>query len=140
MAEPRRLDALCTPALVTIRGLLAERQVPALRFGDWAAHRGGAPGRYVITLLPLGLCLPPQWCWFPSLRQAVAAMLEIARMKNSWAFVTQEDLTVELGERMRAICLHHGSLPGPMGLTVDADTSVTGRRLSRRPNGYRQAG
>jgi hypothetical protein len=125
---------------IALRGLFGEREVEACCFGDWAVHASlDVPDRYVLTLLPIGLCLPPDWCWFARPRDALRAMVAIARLKNSWAIVQQVDLTVALGQRLRAICAACGSERGPTALTIDADLTVAGTPAPRQ-NGYREIG
>lgn len=125
---------------ITLRGLFGDREVKALCFGDWAVHASvDVPDRYVLTLLPIGLCLPPDWCWFAKPREALRAMLAIARLRNSWSRVRQEDLTLALAAQLRAICEACGSERGPSAMTIDADLKVTGLPASRL-NGYREIG
>lgn len=115
----------------------AVSRVEAQCFGEWAVHQHvDAPHLFVITLLPLGLNLPPDWCSFPSEQQAVAAMIDIARLRNSWAVVTQADFTAELKQQLLEIAKRHGAIEGPLGIAAKADHNRLGQRLSVRPNGY----
>lgn len=119
------------------RGLGTKSHVEALCFGDWAAHRHlDVPSLYVLTLLPLGTNMPPDWCSFPTEQQAVDAMIEIARLKNSWAVVTQADMTKALEADLKRIAAKHGAVEGPLGIAVKADRCMFGKALDRRPNGY----
>ena len=63
-------------------------------------------------------------------------MVEIARLRNSWAVVTQADFTRELKEQLMAIAASHGAVSGPLGIAVQADHNRMGQRLQTRPNGY----
>lgn len=111
------------------------------RYGDWAAHRQLAdPTLWCITHLPLGLSLPLAWASFTCSGDATAAMIKVARLKNSWARVTQEDFTSQLREQICAICQQHRAVEGPVQWAQDADKTVLGVRTSARMNGYRSAG
>lgn len=111
--------------------------VEAKCFGDWATHEHlDVPGLWVLTLLPLGMNLPPDWCSFPSEGHAIAAMTDVARLRNSWAVVTQADFTPELGKRLKEIAAKHGAVEGPLGIAVEADRNRLGRKIDVRPNGY----
>jgi hypothetical protein len=111
--------------------------VEAHCFGDWAVHRHiDDPALWVITLLPLGMNLPPDWCSFLSEEQAVGAMVDIARLKNSWAVVTQADLSLAMKAQMQEIAAKHGAAEGPLGMAAKADHNRFGRRIDVRPNGY----
>jgi hypothetical protein len=116
------------------------RPVPTVEaqcFGEWATHRHvDDPSLWVITLLPLGLNLPPDWCSFPSEQHAAGAMVDIARLRNSWGLVTQADFTLALKQQLMAIAQKHGAVEGPVGIAVKADHNRQGRRIDSRPNGY----
>jgi hypothetical protein len=115
----------------------AVSQIEAKCFGDWAVHPYlDDPALWVITLLPLGLNLPPDWCSFPSEQQAVDAMIEVSSLRNSWAVVTQADFTRELKEQLMAIAQKYGAVEGPLGIAAQADHNRLGARINRRPNGY----
>jgi hypothetical protein len=133
--------AFWTRARITIRGLAGDRQIAALRLGDWAVHRNvDKPEHYLLTLLPLGLCLPPNWCSFARLEDAARAAAAIARMRNSWAQIVQADLTLELAAKLREIAVACGAVRGPTALTIEADHSPLGLPLTVRPNGYATLG
>lgn len=128
---------VCTRSRVTVRGILGEHQVEAWRLGDWAAHgQIDTPGLYGLTLLPLGMSLPFCWASFTKLHHAIAAMREIARLKNSWSIVTQADFTFALRDRLTAICAHHGAIEGPTQMQWPADRDLLGLPLRDRANGY----
>lgn len=114
--------------------------VEAYTYGDWGTYQHGAiPGAWSLVLLPLGLCLPPDWSTFRTAEQARAAMVEIARLKNSWHLVRQEDLTKEIGEKMKAICQRRGSIPERESYSCaaeKADEPRIGMSRPRRLNGY----
>lgn len=119
------------------QGFGGKTEVEARCYGDWAAHRHlDVPALWVLTLLPLGLNLPPDWCSFPSEERAVDAMIEIAMLRNSWSVVTQSDFTRDLKEQLVAIAAKHGAVEGPLGMAAHADRNRFGRRLNERPNGY----
>lgn len=82
------------------------------RFGDLAAHGHGR--RWTITHLPSGRSMRNAHCWFDSAEKAVAAMIEIAKLKNSWDFVevTHETL-IELRDRIKDIADKHGGKKPP---------------------------
>lgn len=106
-------------------------------YGEFAAHRHvDTDELWVITLLPLGLNLPPDWCSFKTLERACDAMIEISRLKNSWAVATQEDFTLELKAQLIGIAQRHGAVEGPLGMQVLADRDRFGRVIEQRPNGY----
>jgi hypothetical protein len=113
------------------------RKIDAIVYGDWAAHRHlDVPDLFVLTLLPVGRKMPPEWCSFRTEQQACDAMVEIARLKNSWSVVTQSDLTIELRDQMMAIAASHGAVEGPLAQGALLDHSRLGLHLKRRPNGY----
>jgi hypothetical protein len=121
-------------------GANVRTETEAACFGDWAAHQHlDVPDLWVLTLLPLGLNLPPDWCSFPSEAQAVDAMIEIARLRNSWSVVVQADFTRELKVQLMAIAEKHGAVEGPLGAAAQADTNRLGMKQRARPNGYGQA-
>lgn len=126
-----------TPTTVGRYGL---REIPAMRLGDWAAHRSvDMPGQYVITLLPLGLVLPPDFATFLSIEAACRATASIARLRNDWHQIVQADLTPALRDRIKAICARCGAIDdAPVGIQAHADKSLFGRTMSARPNGYEQ--
>lgn len=112
-------------------------EIDAQCFGDFAVHQHiDVPGLYVITLLPLGLNLPPDWCSFRSEEPAVAAMIDMARLRNDWSVITQADLTLALKAKLQAIAAKHGAIEGPIGIAVKADHNRLGRKVETRPNGY----
>lgn len=128
---------LVTRCRCTVRGILASTDVPAWRLGDWAAHRQiDTPDLYGLTLLPLGMSLPFCWASFTTVQQAVAAMRDIVRVKNSWSVVTQDDFTFALRDRLTAICAHHGAIEGPVQMQWAADRDMFGLPLRERLNGY----
>lgn len=131
------MTALCVAARITVRGIMGETQIGALRLGDWAAHRQiDTPALYGLTLLPLGLSLPFCWASFARLHHAVAAMRDIVRLKNSWSVVTQDDFTFALRDRLTAICAHHGAVAGSVQVQWPADRDLLGLPLAQRLNGY----
>lgn len=113
--------------------------LPAIgwRLGDWAAHASaGMPGRFSLTLLPLGLCLPTDWATFEREGDAILAMRAIVRMRNDWHRIVQADLTLALKSRLQAICRHSGALAvAPVGFAQVADQDFLGN-ASDRLNGY----
>lgn len=115
------------------RGVLS---APAWGHQDFAVHQHvNRPDLWVITIKPLGLCLPTTWCSFNRLRDAALAMIEIAALRNDWHIITQADLTPALGEKIKAIASrHHPDQSGFRSLTHEAGKSLTGRPL--RLNGY----
>jgi len=126
---------------ITVRGLLRDTLVAALVHGDWAVHRQVAvPDMFCITLLPVGLSLPLAWASFDNGSSAVAAMIDIARLRNSWSQVTQEDLTKKLEDQLRAICLKHGAVEGPSQFSQDCDKNSFGLPTKERVNGYHHPG
>lgn len=122
---------------IAIRGLFGDNLVAALCLGDWAVHRQlASPEMFCITLMPIGLSLPLAWASFSDARNAVAAMKTIVRMRNSWAQVTQEDLTKALADQLKAICLRFGATEGPAQFAQDCDKNSFGLPTKERLNGY----
>lgn len=123
------------------RGLGSQSHVDAVVYGDWAAHPFlDDPARFTLTILPLGLSLPPDWCLFDTLEQACAAADEIARLRNSWSVVTQSDFTLALRDQLQAIVRRHGARnDGPVGIAALADRTVLGRKVEQRLNNYGSA-
>lgn len=121
-------------------GLLAGARilkVDGWRSRDWLAHpHVDVPGLWGLTLLPLGLRLPPDWASFSSAGNAVAAMREIELMRNDWHRIGQADLTKALKARLMMICSRHGAVPAPVSTVAKADHDVTGMPMQARPNGY----
>lgn len=107
------------------------------RLGDWAAHEAaGMPGRFCLTLLPLGLCLPTDWATFEREGDAILAMRAIVRMRNDWHRIEQVDLTLVLKSRLQAICRHSNALRvAPVGFSQVADRDFLGNKTDRL-NGY----
>jgi len=112
--------------------------IPAKVHESWAAHQHlDVSSLWVLTCLPIGLNLPPDWCSFPTEKQAIAAMVEIERLSNSWHVATQEHFSdPEMGRKLREIAQRNGAVEGPLGLVGKVDHSALGRRLAARPNGY----
>jgi hypothetical protein len=114
------------------------RTITAKVHGSWAAHKHlDVPSLWVLTCLPIGLNLPPDWCSFPSEELAVAAMVEIEQLSNSWHIATQEHFSDPgMGRKLREIARRNGAVEGPLGLVGKVDHSALGRKLHTRPNGY----
>ena len=131
---------LVTRCRITVRGILRSTEIPGWRLGDWAAHRQiDTPELYGLTLLPLGMSLPFCRASFATVQQAVSAMREIVRIRNSWSVVIQDDFTLALRDRLTAICAHHGAVEGPVQLQWAADRDLLGLPLRTRLNGYAPA-
>lgn len=125
----------------TVRGLFGDSVALGWKCGDWVVHEQLAdPTLWCITHLPLGLSLPLVWASFTRSADAVAAMVEVARLRNSWARVTQEDFTSQLREQLVAICQKHHAVEGPVQFIQHAERTVRGDFESNaRFNGYRSA-
>lgn len=137
-----KISDVCTWGKIQVRGgLFVSWQivdVPAWRHREFAAHEQiGRAEVWGITIAPLGLGLPPEWASFAEARQAVGAMVEIARLRNGWHLITQDDLTSDLIGRMKAICKRHRAAvtKGMAAMTADADLDVSGLPFTRL-NGY----
>lgn len=104
------------------------RRVPAHRYGDFAVHRNESMDLFkqdwAITHLPTGRLLADN---FRTFERAAAAMIDVARIRNDWAIVGDEECTDELRDRCREIVGRYG---GYVGHRQDS--------LPRRPafNGY----
>lgn len=131
-------SALVTPCWVTVRGLAGVSRVNGWRLGDWVVHRQlHEPQRFCLTLLPLALSLPLTWASFRSRHDAIGAMGEIVRLKNSWSVTTQADLTKQLEAALRRICARHGAFQtGDVQPTCEAGRSLLGAPTAQRFNGY----
>jgi len=105
---------------------------------NWAAHRHlDVHGLWVLTCLPIGLNLPPDWCSFPTEEQAIAAMNEIERLSNSWHVVTPQHFSdPEMGRKLREIAKRNSAVAGPLGAIGMMDHNMMGKRLPHRPNAY----
>jgi len=88
---------------------------PGWRFGDLAAHQTSRK-TWSITHLPSGMSLRNGYCWFKTVEQATAAMVEISKLRNSWDFidVTDEERT-RLRDQVREIAERHGGSSPPDG-------------------------
>lgn len=125
------------PHRFIVRGYGGHTEVDGWRLGDWAAHQQLAdPSQWCITHLPTGLSLPLIWASFKTRGAAIGAMQEIVTLKNSWAFITQKEMTRELGEKLRAICLRYGAQEGPVQIKRDLEESDVGLPSVKRYNGY----
>jgi hypothetical protein len=105
---------------------------------DLAVHRcANAEPFWQISILPLGLCLAIDWCAFDRFDDAVAAMVEMAALRNDWHCIRQADLTKDLETQMKAIATRHGAPERwVVGAAGHADRNKFGRPMSERPNGY----
>lgn len=105
---------------------------------DFAVHRCvDLPGVWQITMLPLGMCLAIDWCGFDRFEDAVAAMRDIAALRNDWHVIQQADLTKALEARLKAIAAkHHAPERWEVGVCGFVDRDRTGRVVKQRPNGY----
>lgn len=136
--------SLIEPATIELRGALAASpvlRVRGYRLGAWAAHDApGLAGRWALSLLPLGTCLPTDWALFARLADALGALRAVACMRNDWHRVTQADFDARLKARLMDICRRHRAVPrGPVGFCAPADTDFYGRRAGRL-NGYAAMG
>lgn len=124
---------------IELRGAWAAPVLPMMgwRMGDWAVHEAaGMPGRWCLTLLPLGLCLPTDWATFERALRAIRAMRAIVLMRNDWHRIEQADLTLALKARLQDICRHYGALAqAPVGFSQVADQDFFGIGAARL-NGY----
>lgn len=124
---------------IELRGAWAAPVLPSIgwRLGAWAVHAApGMPGRFCLTLLPLGLCLPTDWATFEREGDAILAMRAIVRLRNDWHQVVQADLTLALKARLQAVCLHSRALAkAPVGFAQVADRDFVGLETDRL-NGY----
>lgn len=111
--------------------------VTGWRLGDWATHEApGMPGRFCLTLLPLGLCLPTDWATFEREGDAILAMRAIVRMRNDWSRIEQADLTLTMKARLQDICRHCRALArAPVGFAREADRDYLDLPADRL-NGY----
>lgn len=129
---------ILTKRVINIRGLLRDSAVEAMCYNGWAVHRQmNNPELFCITLVHTGLSLPFVWASFTHPASAIEAMKVIARMRNSWAETTQDDLKKELEDQLRAICLRFGAIEGPVQIQQDCDKNIFGLPLKERVNGYR---
>lgn len=116
--------------------------VDSYTFGEWGAYQHGTvAGAWSLVLLPLGLCLPPDWSTFRTLEQACGAMAELQRSRNQgWDRITQEDLlTPGLGDRLKTICKRHGAIAEGESYScaaVLADEPRVGISKPKRLNGF----
>jgi hypothetical protein len=106
--------------------------------GDFAVHRNvDAEPVWQISILPLGMCLAIDWCAFDDFDDAVAAMKDIAALRNDWHLIRQADLTKPLEAQLKVIARRHGA---PERWVVGAggfsDRNKFGHAVARRPNGY----
>lgn len=123
--------------IVELRGLFGIVKVEALVHGAFAAHRQiGLEHLWCVTLLPLGLSLPPVWASFETEAAAARAMRLIAGMRNDWHRVAQADLTKQLAARLKEICAACGARRGPITITQSADEGPLGTKCAARLNGH----
>lgn len=127
--------ALCTREKITVMTVMRPMEVNAWRFGDLAAHnridlRDGKIIRrpvWGVTHLPTGMSFGYS---FRNALIAVTAMMELARLKNTWAFITDEEGRA-LAPKINAICKRYGRFDAmPRGRKVD---------IAERVNGYKEA-
>lgn len=128
--------------IVELRGGIASPvsplKVEGWRFRDWAVHRQVEGGPFWnITLLPIGLRLNSTWASFTTRDAAVAAMVEIAGLRNSWHRVEQADLTRQLKAQLQRIVARHGAVKGPVGIVQRAGLNMLGLPAGRL-NHYRE--
>jgi hypothetical protein len=89
------------------------RRVHAWCFGDFAIHKwtdGNPSEGWRLTHLPTGLLVAVgHW----SRDEAIEAMIEVARLRNDWAVIKDEDLTDGLADQVSSICRNYnGFLTG----------------------------
>jgi hypothetical protein len=138
LLAPKRIQRRQVQLMDSIGSPLAPITVDAFVYKDWAAHQQvrGPLGRFNLTLLPIGLCLPVCWATFPNRRAALLAMVDVADLRNGWHRTTQADLTPELELRLKAIAARHGAVPGaPPGLATEVGVNLLGVRVGAF-NGY----
>jgi hypothetical protein len=89
------------------------RKRAAHRFGDFAVHRGEEAdllkGDWTITHLPTGRALASE---FRTFERAVDAMVEVARLRNDWAVISDEDIDDDLKIKCRDIISKFGGYIG----------------------------
>lgn len=130
------LSEFCIAAEIDLRmGDGRLRRIMAWRYGELAAHRTqlavGAATSWSLTHLPSGLSFNRAHGIFPDKEHAIAAMVEIATLKNTWEFLETTELPA-LQPRIEAIARKHGGkLPtfGAMAIPI-----------SRGLNGYTPEG
>lgn len=107
-------------------------------YRDMAVHQCiDDPKLWQISILPLGLCLAIDWCAFDDCRAAIAAMKEMAALRNDWHLVRQADLTKALEARLKDIAKRHGAPERwEVGACGYSDRNKYGRVVAERPNGY----
>lgn len=111
MPTPLRLMIAQTVQIARRGGTLSE--VAAHRYQEFAVHRPllHEPDmfrvRWVITHLPTARQVA---CEFKSLDAAAEAAVEIAKLRNDWAIVSDQDLTPELKQQVSEIVNRLGGL------------------------------
>lgn len=113
------LTTLETIETNTIRGLM---RVPAHRYQDFATHRmmTDYPNLFrqywTISHLPTGRACAGR---FTSIELAADAMIEIARLRNDWAVMRDQDFTNDLRDKCDVIAKRYvgsvGSKPDNKG-------------------------
>ena len=85
-------------------------RVPAWCSGELGAYQAHfvsppPPSAWLIACLPLGAGFPAHWLCFTRIEDAVAAIHDLARLRNSWA--TLETWPLELKAQVIRIGLRH---------------------------------
>jgi hypothetical protein len=102
---------------IRVRGLLTVTSVEAAVIGEWAAHKQIHSDAFCITHIESGLSLPFAWASFHVFKAALGAAERINRLKNSWHLLRQDDLTMELKDRLVKICRTCGAFAGENQMT-----------------------
>lgn len=98
---------LCTYETIEIACWSGNRKVPAHRYQEFGVHRldGNLFEPWRISHLPSGQLVA---VGFENVDAAVAAMIEIAKLRNDWAVIEKEDLNFDLKDKCDAIMRKHG--------------------------------
>lgn len=99
---------LCISEPVEIKLWSGTETVHGHRYQEFAVHRLASEGMFDpwrISHLPSGHVAGKE---FPTLEQAAAAMIEIAKLRNDWAVVQQDDLSARLRAQVIEVVERHG--------------------------------
>lgn len=115
-----KMYPFCETKMVDVDTHEGVKQREAVVCGDLALTMHRSEEYYVIVHLPSGLSLGKAHCVFYKEDKGVDALMEIARLRNTWTF-TDPAVWGELFEPIREIAQKHGGveqvvlIPSPNG-------------------------
>lgn len=102
----------CRHEKITMRGPAGESVVEGYRYGDFAVI-DYTPGWAIAHVPSGGALVGNSFGIFRGPEMACRAMMEISKLKNTWAFIDMEELREFIPDIIKIIIEHRGDVPAP---------------------------